>query len=100
MKTGRALFYSDAFVAANCKIDSVSIFIDNQYKGKLTNSCLPLSRIPEAGDANTFVSDLSAGDHVYVARISGCETGQWSGTFFVQASSCERIDLELLTLKP
>lgn len=99
IKTGKALFYSDIFVAANCKIDSVSIFIDNEYKGKLTNSFLPLSETPNVGDTNTFVLSLSAGKHTYVAKISGCRTNHWTGTFNVKASSCEKINLTLLNLK-
>src|SRR5690606_15700223 len=76
---GKILFYSDVFVVANCEIDNVSIFIDNEYKGKLTSSYLPLDEIPSEEDMGVLVVELPVGNHSYSAKISGCNTNQWNG---------------------
>lgn len=61
VKKGKILFYSDAFVALNCKLDSISIYINNNYKGKLSKSFLPLSQIPNESDSNTLTIILPIG---------------------------------------
>ncbi|MFT4061679.1 MAG: hypothetical protein QM642_04895 [Edaphocola sp.] len=100
LKKGKVLFYSDVFVATNCIVDSVSIYIDDEYKGKLTSSFMPLSEVPTEKDTNVFVTELLIGQHSYAAKISGCNSNQWTGTLNVDEASCEKINLNLSTSKP
>lgn len=98
--TGKVLFYSDAFVAANCILDSITIYIDDIYIGKLTNSYFPLNQIPSENDSNTLTKELDVKEHTYTAKLSGCSSNIWKGTLNIKSSELQKINLTYLTSKP
>jgi hypothetical protein len=87
-------------VAVNCKIDSISIYINNEYKGKLTNSFLPLSQMPNETDSNVKLLELPVGNYSYSAKIAGCSNNKWVGTITITESECNKINLNYSTSKP
>ena len=100
IKNGKLLFYSDAFVALNCKLDSISIYINNNYKGKLSKSFLPLSQIPNESDSNTLTIILPFGNYSFGAKMAGCSSNKWDGTIKITELECKTVNLNYSTSKP
>ncbi len=100
VKKGKILFYSDAFVALNCKLDSISIYINNNYKGKLSKSFLPLSQIPNESDSNTLTIILPIGNYSFSTKMAGCSSNKWDGTLEIVESECKTVNLNYSTSKP
>ena len=75
------IFYSD-FYSVNCPVDSISIYIDNNYVGKLLKSYIPGStQVGTRDSENTLVAKVPKGKHTYLAKINGGCNVYWSGEF-------------------
>ena len=75
------VFYSD-FYSVNCPVDSISIYIDNNYVGKLLKSYIPGStQVGTRNSENTLVTRVSKGKHTYLAKTNGGCNVYWSGEF-------------------
>jgi hypothetical protein len=75
------IFYSD-FYSVNCPVDSISIYIDNNYVGKLLKSYIPGStQVGTRDSENTLETKVSKGKHTYLAKINGGCNVYWSGEF-------------------
>ena len=75
------IFYSD-FYSVNCPVDSISIYIDNNYVGKLLKSYIPGStQVGTRDSENTLETKVSKGKHTYLAKTNGGCNVYWSGEF-------------------
>lgn len=80
----------------NC-ISSVTIFIDNEIVGTLTN---PTDTIVYCGEESNITQELTVGDHSYKIEIrpeigTGC-TKDINGTFTISENECEKIFIDYL----
>ena len=66
------IFYSD-FYSVNCLVDSISIYIDNNYVGKLLKSYIPGStQVGTRDSENTLVAKVPKGKHLKYPIASPC----------------------------
>lgn len=80
----------------NC-ISKVTIFIDNEKVGTLTN---PTDTIIDCGEESNITQELTVGDHLYKIEIrpetgTGC-TKDINGTFTISENECEKIFIDYL----
>ncbi len=94
---GKILFYTDIFASVNCKIDSVSIFLNGQYVGNIIGSYFPLTSIPEYGDKNTLSKTIPTGTYILKGLINGCSKNKWGRTIIVNKTTTNKTKLEYST---
>jgi hypothetical protein len=91
-------FYSD-FYLVNCSVDSVAIYIDDSYVGKLTESYIPGSQqVGAKNSKNILKARVTKGKHTYTAKINGECNIYWVGDLDVTTDL--EINLKVSEAKP
>ncbi len=101
-KNGQAMFYSDVFTVINCIVDSVSLYVDDVYVGKIVRKTDVSVQPPFTGEEvpihiqnsqKPFVKDFSVGQHSFYAKMKGDCSNHWKGTFKIEKSKTTEIYL-------
>jgi len=94
-KTGFVTFGANYHII-NC-ISTVTIYVDNEKIGTLTN---PTDTIIDCGEESNITKELSIGEHSYKIEIrpasgTGC-TKDIDGTFTISENECEKVFIDYL----
>lgn len=98
--TGEVLFCTDSAII-NCPF-SIEVSIDNRVVGTLSANSEHTSLICSCPESHFIGMQivLESGDYSYYAKELNCQgtnrINEWSGSFKVEGSSCEIVNLEVL----
>jgi hypothetical protein len=95
---GRATFYTNAQALLNCGSFEVSVYVDGEEFGTLSQALAPKETdpVPNCGAPLTLTIKLKKGDYTYSAEGEcAYEKFSWEGDFRIVKDSCTRIFLDL-----
>lgn len=93
--TGKVIFYTNAQAILNCGPFDVSVFINNDSIGAISDPYIEQSQPDCLQSSSTLLLDKKVDTYTYSAKLDCNNYGEWNGTFEVISGNCILIYLDI-----